>query len=84
MATEKEREMVEQILEKVTKLENRVTKLGDNVKELVVEQKEVHTGLQATFEKGFSDVRNKLDEIIELNKNRKSAKEIFESIAGKG
>ncbi|AIY76924.1 TPA: chromosome segregation protein SMC [Bacillus tropicus] len=86
MATEREIELAKQILNKVTAMEKKVDKLDGRVSSLeskVDDLKNVHTGLQATFEKGFSDVRNKLDDIIELNNNRKSAREIVESITGK-
>ncbi|MED0988410.1 chromosome segregation protein SMC [Bacillus nitratireducens] len=87
MATEREREMVEKIYEMVTAMEKKVDKLDGRVTSLeskVDDLKNVHTGLQATFEKGFSDVRKSLNEIIEINKNRKPAREIVEEIAGKG
>ncbi|SCM99113.1 Uncharacterized protein BWINRASL_05346 [Bacillus mycoides] len=84
MATEREMELAKQILEKVTAMEERVTKLGDSVKELKTEYIEVHTGLQAVFEQGFADVHRELDAISEINKNRRSAKEIVEGIAGNG
>ncbi|MEM5630809.1 chromosome segregation protein SMC [Bacillus toyonensis] len=41
-------------------------------------------GLQATFEQGFADVHKGLNEIIEINKHRKTAREIVEGIAGNG
>lgn len=91
--TENEKKMIEKIYEKVTAMEKKIDKLDGGLDKLdgrvtsleskVDDLKNVHTGLQSTFEKGFSDVRNKLDDIIELNNNRKSAKEIFESYAGK-
>ncbi|MDA1558968.1 chromosome segregation protein SMC [Bacillus cereus] len=44
----------------------------------------VHKGLKATFEQGFRDVQKNLAEIKEVTKNRKTAKEIVEGIAGNG
>ncbi|CAG9613893.1 hypothetical protein BACCIP111899_03120 [Bacillus rhizoplanae] len=78
--TENEKKMIEKIYEKVTAMEKKVTKLEDSVTKLEGSFK----GLRKTYEQGFSDVRNKLDEIIELNNNRKSAREIVEGITGKG
>ncbi|SCC62085.1 Uncharacterized protein BCZB5J_05092 [Bacillus cereus] len=78
--TENEKKMLEQILAKLTAMEKRVTNLESNVGDL----KNVHTGLQATFERGFADVRKETNEIIGIYKNRRSAKEIVEGIAGKG
>ncbi|WP_440604159.1 chromosome segregation protein SMC [Bacillus sp. GB_SG_008] len=83
MATERELELAKQILNKVTEMEKKVTKLGDSVKGLKNETLEVHTGLQTTFENGFRDVRKGLNELIGINKNRKSAREIVEGITGK-
>ncbi|HFJ9404084.1 TPA: chromosome segregation protein SMC [Bacillus paranthracis] len=77
--TENEKKMPEQIYAKVSAMEKKITNLESNVGDL----KNVHTGLQATFENGFSEVRKELSEIIEINKNRKTAKEIVEGIAGK-
>lgn len=77
--TENEKKLIEQIYEKVCEMEERVTKLGDSVKGLKNETIEVHTGLQDTFTKGFADVHKGIKQI---NKNRKTAREIVEGIAG--
>lgn len=46
--------------------------------------KSVYKDLQNTFTEGFADVHKGLAEIKEINKNRKTAKEIVEGIAGNG
>ncbi|PEB35723.1 chromosome segregation protein SMC [Bacillus cereus] len=91
--TENEKKLIQQIYEKVNSMDNRVIKLegkmdklGDRVTSIekkMDDLKNVHIGLQATFENGFSDVRKELDEIKQINKNKRSVKEIVESIAGK-
>ena len=89
--TEKEKKLIQQMYEKVCemdkKLGNRLDKLDcsltsleSNVSDLTNE----HTGLQATFENGFRDIHESLDEIKQINKNRKTAQEIVEGIAGNG
>ncbi|OQR57948.1 chromosome segregation protein SMC [Bacillus sp. CDB3] len=92
--TENEKKLIEQIYDKVVSMEKKVDKLDGRMVNLDIkltsveskmdDLKNVHTGLQATFEKGFADVRKGLSEIIEINKNRKSAREIVEGIAGNG
>ncbi|TKI86144.1 chromosome segregation protein SMC, partial [Bacillus wiedmannii] len=46
--------------------------------------KGVNKVIQDTFEQGFADVHKGLAEIKEVNKNRKTAKEIAEGIARNG
>ncbi|PGV65796.1 chromosome segregation protein SMC [Bacillus cereus] len=92
--TENEKKLIEQIYDKVVSMEKKVDKLDGRMVNLDIkltsveskmdDLKNVHTGLQATFEQGFADVRKGLSEIIEINKNRKSAGEIVEGIAGNG
>ncbi|MGE6594739.1 chromosome segregation protein SMC [Bacillus proteolyticus] len=92
--TENEKKLIEQIYDKVVSMEKKVDKLDGRMVNLDIkltsveskmdDLKNVHTGLQATFEQGFDDVRKGLSEIIEINKNRKSAREIVEGIAGNG
>ncbi len=69
--TENEKKLLEQVYAKVCEMEEKVTKLGDSVKGLNNETIEGHKGLKATFEQGFADVHNGLDEI---NKNIKKIK----------
>ncbi|PFU30597.1 chromosome segregation protein SMC [Bacillus cereus] len=71
---------------RVTKLEGKMNKSDDRVTSLenkVDDLKNVHIRLQATFANGVSDVRKELDEIKQINPNKRSSKEIVESIAGK-
>ncbi|PFM60337.1 chromosome segregation protein SMC [Bacillus cereus] len=92
--TENEKKLIQQIYNKVSAMEKKVDKLDSRMDNLEIklssiesrmdDLKNVHTGIQATFKQGFSDVSESLNEIIEINKNRKSAKEIVEGIAGKG
>lgn len=79
MATEREIELAKQVLAKLTAMDNKLEKLDNRMDSLEGSFK----GLQATFTQGFADVHKGLNEIIEINKNRKSAKEIVEGIAGK-
>ncbi|OJE39918.1 chromosome segregation protein SMC [Bacillus proteolyticus] len=87
MATEREIELAKQVLAKITAMEKKIDKLDGRIDKLdnrIDDSLEgSFKGLQATFENGFSDVRKGLNEIIEINKNSKSAKEIVEEIAGK-
>ena len=98
MATEKEIELAKQILEKLTAMEKKVEKIDDSLGKIndelsdrgtslaseVADLQNVNKGIQAVFEQGFSDVHKGLAEIKEVNKNRKTAKEIVEGIAGNG
>lgn len=96
MATEKEIELAKQILAKLTEMDTKLAKIEDSVSELngketptsveskLDDLKNVHKGLKATFEQGFADVHNGLDEIKQSYKNRRSAKEIVEGIAKNG
>lgn len=81
--------------EKVTKIEDSLDRVDNKMGNLNGEAsksvdsnlddlKSVQKGLQATFEQGFADVHKGLAEIKEVNKNRKTAKEIVEGIAGNG
>ncbi|PEC65625.1 chromosome segregation protein SMC [Bacillus toyonensis] len=81
--------------EKVTKIEDSLdrvdNKMGNlngeaskSVESNLDDLKNVQKELQATFTKGFADVHKGLAEIKEKNKNRKTAKEIIEGIAGNG
>ncbi|EEL25851.1 chromosome segregation protein SMC [Bacillus toyonensis] len=65
---------------KVDKLDNRIDSLEGKVDSLEGSFK----GLQNTFTQGFADVHKELNEVIAINKNRKTAKEIVEGIAGNG
>ncbi|MEC2869503.1 chromosome segregation protein SMC [Bacillus bombysepticus] len=94
--TENEKKLIEQIYAKVCDMEKKVNKLGDSIGELngketqnsvesnLDDLKNVQKELQATFTKGFADVHKGLAEIKEVNKNRKTAKEIVEGIAENG
>ncbi|MDA2514143.1 chromosome segregation protein SMC [Bacillus cereus] len=96
MATEKEKELAKQILAKLTEMDTKLASIEDSVGELNSKEtsnsvdsklddlKNVQKELQATFTKGFADVHKGLAEIKEKNKNRKTAKEIVEGIAGNG
>lgn len=81
--------------EKVTKIEDSLDRVDNKMGNLNGEAsksvdsnlndlKSVHKGLQATFENGFRDIHKELSEIKEINKNRKTAKEIVKGIAGNG
>lgn len=70
--TENEKKLIQQMYEMVCEMEKKVNSIGDSVKGLNNEIIEGHTGLKATFEQGFADVHNGLDEI---NKNISNAKE---------
>lgn len=86
MATEKEREMIELMLEMMKSMEKQVKELRGSVTEFRNEFKEFRTetrGFHSEFLNRQAKIGKSLDDIIELNRNRKSAKEIFESIAGK-
>lgn len=92
--TENEKKLIQQIYDKVTVMEKKVDKLDGRMDSLDIkltsveskmdDLKNVHTGLQATFERGFADVRKETNEIIEIYKNRRNAKEIVGGIAGNG
>lgn len=94
--TENEKKLIQQIYVKVCEMEKKVNSIGDGLDELngretstsveskLDDLKNVHKGLQATFEQGFADVHKGLSDISEINKNRKSAREIVEGIAGNG
>lgn len=96
MATEKEMELAKQILAKLTEMDTKLARIEDSIGELngkeaqnsvesnLDDLKNVQKELQATFTKGFADVHKGLAEIKEKNKNRKTAKEIVEGIAGNG
>ncbi|PQZ45658.1 chromosome segregation protein SMC [Bacillus sp. MYb209] len=94
MATERELELAKQILAKVTAMDNKLEKLDGRLDKLdgrldkldnrMDSSEGIFKGLQATFENGFRDIHTSMHEIIEINKNRKSAKEIVEGIAGNG
>lgn len=66
------------------KLDNLNGEASKSVESNLDDLKSVQKGLQATFEQGFADVHKGLAEIKEINKNRKTAKEIVEGIAGNG
>ncbi|MCU5203872.1 chromosome segregation protein SMC, partial [Bacillus paranthracis] len=57
---------------------------GTSLASEVADLQNVNKGIQAVFEQGFADVHKGLAEIKEVNKNRKTAKEIVESMAGNG
>ncbi|EJS16927.1 hypothetical protein IKS_00026 [Bacillus cereus VDM062] len=80
MATERELELAKQILAKLTAMDNRLDRLDGKMDS----SEGIFKGIQATFEQGFADVRKETNEVIEIYKNRRSAKEIVEGIAGKG
>ncbi|WP_242230535.1 MULTISPECIES: chromosome segregation protein SMC [unclassified Bacillus cereus group] len=96
MATEKEKELAKQILAKLTEMDTKLARIEDSIGELNCREaqnsvesnlddlKNVQKELQATFTKGFADVHKGLAEIKEKNKNRKTAKEIIEGMAGNG
>ncbi|MFK4466857.1 chromosome segregation protein SMC [Bacillus sp. RC252] len=91
--TENEKKLIQQIYEKVVSMDNRLDKLDgrldgldgkmDSLEGKMDSLEGSFKGLQATFEQGFADVRKEASEIIEIYKNRRSAKEIVEGIAGK-
>jgi acyl carrier protein phosphodiesterase len=83
MATEREMELAKQILAKLTAMENKLDKLDGSLDKLD-DLKGVHKDLQNTFTKGFADVNKDLAEIKQSYKNRRSAREIVEGIAGNG
>ncbi|GAB6620019.1 TPA: chromosome segregation protein SMC [Bacillus cereus] len=82
--TENEKKLLEQIYAKVCEMEKKVNSIGDDLDELSGKEtstsvesklgdlKNVHKGIQATFEQGFADVHKGLEEIKE---NRSIAKE---------
>ncbi|MDA1598126.1 chromosome segregation protein SMC [Bacillus cereus group sp. TH217LC] len=90
--TENEKKLIEQIYAKVCDMEKRVNSIGDDLDELngksveskLDDLKSAQKGLQDTFTKGFADVNKGLAEIKQIKKNRKTAKEIVEGIAGNG
>ncbi len=98
MAKEEEMELAKQILAKLNAMDDRLDTIDDSLGELndelsdrgtslaseVADLQNVNKGIQAVFEQGFSDVHKGLAEIKEVNKNRKTAKEIVESMAGNG
>lgn len=96
MATDKELELAKQILAKLTAMDTKLASIEDSVGELngketstsidskLGDLKTVQKGLKATFENGFRDIHESLDEISQSYKNRRSAKEIVEGIAGNG
>ncbi|MBK3497408.1 hypothetical protein JFL43_21860 [Viridibacillus sp. YIM B01967] len=61
--TEKEKELVEQILKKVESMNSESKGLLGELREFRSEFK----GLENVYKKGFSDVNEKLDNIIETN-----------------
>lgn len=65
---------------KVDRLDGKIDSLEGKVDSLEGSFK----GLQNTFTQGFADVHKGLNEIIAINKNRKTAQEIVEGIAGNG
>ncbi|HDR7839265.1 TPA: chromosome segregation protein SMC [Bacillus toyonensis] len=81
--TENEKKLLELMYEMVSDMEKRVDKIEGSL-DKVDDLKSVNKGIQATFEQGFADVHKGLAEIKEINKNRKTAKEIVEGIAGNG
>ncbi|MBE7104905.1 chromosome segregation protein SMC [Bacillus cereus] len=84
---ENEEKMLEQIYAKVCEMEKKVDKLDgrmDSLDNKLDKLEGSFKGLQSTFTQGFADVHKGLNEIIEINKNRKAAKEIVEGIAGNG
>lgn len=94
MATEREVELAKQILAKLTEMDSRLDKLDgrldgldgkmDGLEGKMGSLEGGFKGLQATFTQGFADVHKELAEIKQINKNRKSAREIVEGIAGNG
>jgi dsDNA-specific endonuclease/ATPase MutS2 len=82
--TENEEKMLEQIYAKVCEMEKKIDKLDGRMDSLDNKLEGSFKGLQSTFTQGFADVHKGLNEIIEINKNRKAAKEIVEGIAGNG
>ncbi|OOQ91950.1 chromosome segregation protein SMC [Bacillus cereus] len=94
MATEREMELAKQILAKLTEMDSRLEKLDgkmdkldnrmDSLEGKMHSSEGIFKGLQATFQQGFADVHKELAEIKQINKNRKSAREIVEGIAGNG
>lgn len=73
-------EMMEEMDSRFDKLDNRMERLETKLGDL----NNVNTGILATFQRGFADVNEGLSEIKQINKNRKTAKEIVEGIAGNG
>lgn len=67
-----------------SKMDDLNGKASKSVESNLDDLKSVQKGLQATFEQGFADVHKGLDEIKQSYKNRRSAKEIVEGIAGNG
>lgn len=92
--TENEKKLIQQIYDKVTAMEKKVDKLDGRMDSLDIkltsveskmdDLKNVYKGIQVTFEQGFAEVRKETNEIIEVYKNRRSAKEIVEGTAGNG
>lgn len=90
--TENEKKLIEQIYAKVCDMEKKVNSIGDDLDELngksveskLDDLKSAQKGLQDTFTKGVADVNKDLAEIKQIKKNRKTAKEIVEGIAGNG
>ncbi|PFR75672.1 chromosome segregation protein SMC [Bacillus cereus] len=80
--TENEKKLIQQIYDKIVSMEQTVDKLDNRMDNLDIklssveskidDLKNVHTGLQATFEHGFSDVRKELSKIIELKMKKQS------------
>ncbi|MBE7151045.1 chromosome segregation protein SMC [Bacillus mycoides] len=85
--TENEKKLIQQIYAKVCEMEKKVDKLEGSLNKLdgkMDSSEGIFKGLQATFENGFRDVHKELSEIKQINKNRKTAREIVEGIAGNG
>ncbi|HFK1486570.1 chromosome segregation protein SMC [Bacillus cereus] len=80
--TENEKKLIQQIYDKIVSMEQTVDKLDNRMDNLDIklssveskidDLKNVHTGLQATFEHEFSDVRKELSKIIELKMKKQS------------
>lgn len=88
MATEREIELAKQILAKLTEMDTKLAKIEGSVGELngretstsveskLDDLKNVHKGLQATFEQGFADVHKELSEIREIKQIKKKGKQV--------
>lgn len=80
-----EKKLVQKIYEKVCDMEKKVDRLDgkmDSLEGKIDSLEGSFKGIQNTFTQGFADVHKGLNEIIAINKNRKTAQEIVEGIAG--
>ncbi|OBW53328.1 chromosome segregation protein SMC [Bacillus cereus] len=85
--TDNEKKLIQQMYEKVCDMEKKVDRLDgkmDSLEGKIDSLEGSFKGLQNTFTQGFADVHKGLNEIIAINKNRKTAQEIVEGIAGNG